>query len=50
MLFKVHVVNEQQFDAHVRALKAEGHIGAPLGGVNSRTVAGLESSSKGGGA
>lgn len=48
MLFKVHVVTQQQFDAHLQALKADGNIGAPLGGVNSRRVAGGTSNDNGG--
>jgi len=43
MLFHVKVVNQAQFDAHLRELKAAGNIGAPLGGEQSRTIEGLNS-------
>jgi cytochrome c oxidase subunit 2 len=47
MLFNVRVVTQEQFDAHLRALKDAGAIGAPLGGEQSRRVAGIESQSAG---
>ena len=47
MLFHVHIVTQSQFEAHLRQLKAAGDIGAPLGGSNSRRVAGLDTKSEG---
>jgi cytochrome c oxidase subunit II len=49
MLFHVHVVTQDQFDAHLRALKAAGDVGVLLGGQNSHVVSGLEAGSKGSG-
>jgi cytochrome c oxidase subunit 2 len=48
MLFTVHVVTSQQFDAHLRALKARGAVGVPRGGIQSRRVAGGTSDQSGG--
>ncbi|MEJ7628746.1 MAG: cytochrome c oxidase subunit II [Nocardioidaceae bacterium] len=47
MLFQVHVVSQDQFESHLRALKAAGDTGLVLGGENSRVVSGSESGSKG---
>jgi len=42
MLFQVHVVTQDQFEAHLRGLKSAGQVGTVLGGERSRVVAGLE--------
>jgi cytochrome c oxidase subunit 2 len=47
MLFKVHVVTPEAYEAHLKALKAAGHTGLVLGGSNSHTVAGLEGGKEG---
>jgi len=47
MLFQVHVVTQSQFEAHLRSLKAAGQTGVVLGGRNSDTVEGLETSVQG---
>ena len=41
MLFNVHVVDEQQFDAHLRQLQKAGNTGLALGSKYANTVAGL---------
>jgi cytochrome c oxidase subunit II len=47
MLFQVHVVTQDQYEAHLHALKAAGDTGLVLGGKNSHTVEGLENGSEG---
>ncbi|HET8559692.1 MAG TPA: cytochrome c oxidase subunit II [Marmoricola sp.] len=42
MLFNVKVVNEQQFDAHLRQLQKAGDTGLNLGNKYANTVAGLD--------
>lgn len=41
MLFEVHVVSQDEFDAHVQDLAEAGQLGAPRGSDNSETVDGL---------
>jgi cytochrome c oxidase subunit 2 len=48
MLFQVKVTDQAQFDAHLKALEAEGYTGKNLGGSNVSTVAGLETAGNGG--
>jgi cytochrome c oxidase subunit 2 len=47
MLFQVHVVTQDQFDAHLQALKKAGDTGLVLGGNNSHAVSGLENGGEG---
>ncbi|MGH3471601.1 MAG: aa3-type cytochrome oxidase subunit II [Nocardioidaceae bacterium] len=48
MLFTVHIVTPAQFDKHLQRLKADGHTGVLLGGINSHTVDGLQVANQGG--
>jgi cytochrome c oxidase subunit 2 len=41
MLFNVKVVDEQQFDAHLRQLQKAGDVGLAIGGKYANNVAGL---------
>ena len=41
MLFEVHVVDQEAYDAHLRTWDA-GNLGAPRGGEHSETVDGLD--------
>jgi cytochrome c oxidase subunit 2 len=43
MLFTVHVVSREDYDAHLRALRAKGQTGDATGGAITRTQAGLGS-------
>lgn len=43
MMFEVHVVDREEYDAHMKELQAEGKIGQPKGGADSMTVVGLNS-------
>jgi cytochrome c oxidase subunit 2 len=49
MLFNVHVATQAQFNAHLRALKAAGAIGAPKGPKSTDHVAGVVSGTEGSG-
>jgi cytochrome c oxidase subunit II len=42
MLFEVHIVSRDEYDAHMRQLQAQGNTGVLCGAGNSHTVAGLE--------
>ncbi len=44
MLFTLNVVDQAAFDAHLQDLQEAGQVGAPRGGENAYTVAGLEDS------
>ena len=46
MRFEVKVVTQDQFDAHMRHLKAAGAVGTLLGGVHTREVAGIDAGSE----
>jgi len=48
MLFVVKVVTPEQYEAHLRDLKAKGQIGPALGGRFSHTVDGLDINSENG--
>jgi len=47
MLFQVHVVTPEKFEAHLERLKEKGNTGVVLGGKNSDTVEGLEPADEG---
>lgn len=49
MGFQVRVVTQEQFDAHMRHLKAAGAVGTLLGGKNTRQITGIDAGSEGGG-
>ncbi|MGH3424073.1 MAG: aa3-type cytochrome oxidase subunit II [Nocardioidaceae bacterium] len=40
MLFKVHVVSPEEYDAHMRDLKKAGQVGTPEGGEDAMQIAG----------
>ena len=42
MLFTVHVVSQEEYDAHLRQLKAKGQTGLNTGGAAARTQQGLQ--------
>lgn len=41
MIFKVHVVSRDEYDAHLQELQAAGQIGEPEGGAEASRIAGL---------
>ncbi|MBW9206295.1 cytochrome c oxidase subunit II [Mumia sp. zg.B53] len=41
MIFKVHVVSRDEYDAHLQQLQAAGQIGQPEGGAEASRIAGL---------
>lgn len=45
MLFKVHVVSPEEYDAHMAELKKSGQVGTPEGGEDAIRIAGLEQKS-----
>ena len=47
MIFKVHVVSRDVYDAHLAKLKAAGNIGAPVGAKEADTIAGLNGEEEG---
>ena len=46
MIFKVHVVPREEYDAHLQQLQAAGQIGEPEGGVEANQIAGLAEAQK----
>ena len=48
MLFKVKVVDQAEFEAHMAELVQQGQVGTLLGGEDSQTVSGLNESEGGG--
>lgn len=42
MRFDVHVVSPEEYDQHMRELRSEGNVGAPLGNEEVRKIEGLE--------
>lgn len=42
MMFKVHVVDRAEYDAHLKELKEAGQVGRPKGHDDAMTVVGLE--------
>lgn len=41
MIFKVHVVSREEYDAHLRELEEQGNVGAPEGQQYAAEIAGL---------
>ncbi|KAA1423978.1 cytochrome c oxidase subunit II [Mumia zhuanghuii] len=46
MIFKVHVVSRDEYDAHLQKLQAAGQIGQPEGGAEAYRIAGLAEAKK----